>query len=141
MSANERFPHPYKGHFILLPDQCGISQKVLLINLTQKFEHPTSEKVLLCYIETASLSQQDWPLVLLIINTNVQRHNFLMLSTNSFQSITCTLAQQVLRHDKSISKYDLNLALKARLSLMVKIILQISNGKSGKNQQMQWPNY
>ena len=30
VSAKERFPHPYKGCFVLLPNQCGVSQSTLL---------------------------------------------------------------------------------------------------------------
>jgi len=30
MSARERFPHPYKGCFVLLPNRCGISQSTPL---------------------------------------------------------------------------------------------------------------
>ena len=39
MSVRERFPHPYKECFVLLSNQCGISQFILFRGLVSLLAH------------------------------------------------------------------------------------------------------
>ena len=47
MSTKRRFPHPYKGCFVLLPNQCGTSQKSSEhpLKYSQRAEEPYDSNV------------------------------------------------------------------------------------------------